>query len=316
MKKFLKRLFLFAAVAGVPAAFWCAFVVWMDFSSYGKSLEMPDGAHVVVCGDSQTKDALDPAVVPGLFNFSNAASLHDQNIMRLEDLFKANPGRIDTVLVDISPLKLGYNPSIPLSQTAAARVHFLLHVRHLGENRRSAGSWTALVRDVVFTRKFNEFRKSILRGEKWRSSNAGGFAPDKTHGFTNPRYAKRALADVESKAARVNALPPADGSEKLFSIVSEEIALVRANGARPVLTVMPLSPRLLAAIDPARLAAFRSSVRAFAAKERVSLVDCLDHPTDEGDWHDANHLNRAGAASFSRAFVLLLEAARAAREGD
>ena len=307
MKRFLKRLLLFASVVFVPAATWVALVVALDRSSYVSSLKMPDGASIVVCGDSQTKDALDPAHIPGFFNFSNAASLHDQNMLRLKDLLDANPGRVKVVLVDASPLKLGYNPAKPVSDTEAARVHFLIHVYHLGENLRPIGSWAELVRDVIFTRKFNEFRKSILRGKRWRSSLAGGFDPDKTHGFSNPRYRERALSDVKDKAERVNSLPPADGNELLFDVLEAQIDLVRSYGVVPVLTTMPLSGPLLESVDTTRLDAFTKAVRSLADRKGVGYIDCLRFKTDDSAWHDANHLNRDGAAAFSDAFAQILE---------
>lgn len=303
MKEFLKRFALFAALVALPASAWIAAVVALDHASYRASLKMPDGASVVVCGDSQTKDALDPALFPALFNFSNAASLNDQNLLRLKDVLDANPGKARIVLIDASPLKLGYDPTIPVSETAAARVHFLIHVYHLGENVRPVGSWTALVRDVLFTRKFNEFRKSVLRGKRWRSSLAGGFDPDKTHGFTDAKYRKKALSDVAAKAERINSLPPATGGEELWGILAAQIALVRERGATPVLTTMPLSGPLLAAVDAERLDAFTAAAAAFAAKQGIAYLDFLRNPTDDEDWHDANHLNRSGAARFTAEFV-------------
>ena len=163
MQKFLFRLFLFLWVPVLLAIVWTVFVVVCDCRSYRAALEVPDGAAVVVCGDSQTKDALDPALFPGFFNFSTAATTCDQDLLRLEDLLSANKGRIKYVLLDVSPLKIGYSPDRPISELNAARVHLLLHVYHLGANRRPFGSVGELYRDVVFTRKYNEFRKSILQ---------------------------------------------------------------------------------------------------------------------------------------------------------
>ena len=107
MKKFLFRLFLFLWVPVLLAIVWTVFVVVCDCRSYRAALEVPDGAAVVVCGDSQTKDALDPALFPGFFNFSTAATTCDQDLLRLGDLLSANKGRIKYVLLDVSPLKIG-----------------------------------------------------------------------------------------------------------------------------------------------------------------------------------------------------------------
>ena len=303
MKTFLKRLAAFLAVPAAVAAAWLAFAIGCDFASYRAALKAPDGASVAVCGDSQTKDALDPALFPGLFNFSNAASSHDQNLLRLRDLLDANPGRFQTVLIDASPLKLGFDPTTPISEMASARVHLTIHLYHPFAGKRPLGRFCALVRDVLFARKFHEFRKAALKGRWWRSSLAGGFAPDSTKGFTNPRYRKRAQEDVADKAARIGALPPATGSEALFAALAEEAAAVRERGAVPVFTVMPLSPALLKAADDARLEAFSRAVSAFAQRENAPLLDFMRHPTEESWWHDANHLNRTGAAAFTPVFV-------------
>ena len=197
MTKFISNAFLFLSLPAILGVAWTTFVVVADYRSYTGALAAPPEATVAVCGDSQTKDALDPALVPGLFNFSTAATTCDQDFLRLADLLAANRGRFKYVILDVSPLKIGYSTEKPVSSLNAARVHALLHFYHLTANRRDIGSIGALWRDVVCTRKFNEFRKSILRGRPWRSSMAGAFAPDKEKGFLNPKYRAKALADAK-----------------------------------------------------------------------------------------------------------------------
>ena len=130
MRRFLKRLFLFAAFPAVIAVVWTSFVVVIDRCSYVRALPLAEGETIVVCGDSQTKDALDPAIIPGLRNFSTAATTCDQDAMRLADVLAANPGKVRRVLLDVSPLKIGYDISRPVSDLNAARVHALIHVYH------------------------------------------------------------------------------------------------------------------------------------------------------------------------------------------
>ncbi|MCQ2391924.1 MAG: esterase-like activity of phytase family protein [Kiritimatiellae bacterium] len=303
MKKFLLRLFLFFWVPVLLAIVWTVFVVVCDCRSYRAALEVPDGAAVVVCGDSQTKDSLDPALFPGFFNFSTAATTCDQDLLRLGDLLSANKGRIKYVLLDVSPLKIGYTPDRPVSELNAARVHLLLHVYHLWENRRPFGSVGELYRDVVFTRKYNEFRKSMLRGKPWRSSMAGGFDPDKTAGFLNPKFRAKAESDVKEKAARVNGREPLEMDAHLLDILAESVALVRAKGAYPIVTTMPLAPPLRKALDPAKKAAFTTAVRETAVRLEVPYLDYLDLDLPLDCWHDGNHLNRSGATVFTPRFV-------------
>ena len=303
MKKFVSSVLLFFLLPVLLGLAWTAFVVVMDYRSYTGALKMPETATVAVCGDSQTKDALDPAIVPGLFNFSTAATTCDQDLLRLLDLLVANRGRVKYVLLDVSPLKVGYSTERPVSELNAARVHTLLHVYHLPVNRRAFGSVGALWRDVVCTRKYNEFRKSILRGKPWRSSMAGAFDPDKAQGFLNPKYRALALQDVAEKAARVNRRPAATINLPLFGVLAESVGLVRAAGATPIITTMPLSPALCAAFDAEKRAALREAPRDVAVRLGVDELDYLDLRLDAPNWHDGNHLNRTGAAAFSARFA-------------
>jgi hypothetical protein len=303
MTKFISNAFLFLSLPAILGVAWTTFVVVADYRSYTGALAAPPEATVAVCGDSQTKDALDPALVPGLFNFSTAATTCDQDFLRLADLLAANRGRFKYVILDVSPLKIGYSTEKPVSSLNAARVHALLHFYHLTANRRDIGSIGALWRDVVCTRKFNEFRKSILRGRPWRSSMAGAFAPDKEKGFLNPKYRAKALADAKEKAGRVNRRPPASPAIPLFGLLAESVGLVRAAGAVPVVTTMPLSPALRGEMDPARLAAFRAAMQTVARRLDVTWMDYLGVDFADELWHDGNHLNRDGARVFSKMFA-------------
>lgn len=313
VKKFLFSILVFFSLPVLLGVGWTIFVVLMDWRSYSCALTMPEGTTVAVCGDSQTKDALDPALVPGLFNFSTAATTCDQDLLRLLDLLVRNRGRVKYVLLDVSPLKIGYSTKKPVSELNSARVHALLYFYHLLDMRRSMGSIGAIWRDVVCTRKYNEFRKSILRGKTWRSSMAGGFDPEMAQGFLSPKFRARALADVADKAARVNTRAEANVQLPLFSVLAESAGLVRAAGAMPIFTTMPLARPLRSAIDSARLEAFRETARDVAVRLGVEYLDYLDLDLPDECWHDGNHLNRVGAQMFSVRFAADLAAAVARR---
>ena len=303
MRRFLKRLIQFAAIPTVIAVAWTAFVVVMEYRSYVGALTLAEGETMVVCGDSQTKDALDPAIIPGLRNFSTAATTCDQDAMRLKDVLAANPGKVRRVLIDVSPLKIGYDISRPVSELNAARVHTFIHFYHFKENRRPLGSVLSLWRDVVFKRKFNEFRKSILRGRRWKSSLVGGFDPSTGVGFVSRKLRKMARSDATDKAARVNSRPPATSDLPLLGILEEQVKLVRAAGAEPIITTMPLSGPLREAVDPVRRAAFTREVEALARRLGVVYLNYLELDLPIECWHDGNHLNRDGAEVFSKRFL-------------
>jgi len=312
MKRSLLRLTVFLSAPILLGAAWTAYVVAMDRASYARALRLPADATAVVCGDSQTKDALDPAGIPGFVNFSVAATLCDQDFLRLGDLLDANPGRLRHVVLDVSPLKIRYlaepratppRAPTPVSELNSGRVHALLHFYHLEENRRPLGSVGAIWRDVVCVRKFNEFRKSVLRGMPWRSSLAGAFDPGKQRGFVDPKYRTLALGDVADKAKHVNGHPPATADAPLFGILAESVARVRAAGAVPVVTTMPLSRPLREAIDAERLAAFTRTAHEVAGRLGVVYLDYLALDLPDACWHDANHLNREGAKMFTARFA-------------
>lgn len=325
MKRFLIRLFLFFSLPVALGLAWTVFVVAMDHASYARALKLPADATAVVCGDSQTKDALDPAGIPGFVNFSVAATTCDQDFLRLTDLLAANRGRLRHVILDVSPLKIRYlqetrttppQSPTPVSELNSGRVHALLHVYHPAENRRPLGSVGAIWRDVVCVRKFNEFRKSILRGKPWRSSMAGGFDPGKQRGFVDPKYRAQAQQDVVDKAKHVNGHPPATGDAPLFEILAESVGWVRAAGAEPVITTMPLSRPLREAIDAEKLAAFSRTAHDLADRLGVAYLDYLALDLPDACWHDANHLNRDGAKAFTARFARDFEDLRRRRGGQ
>ena len=59
-------------------------VICVEACTYRREVRMPAGTHVVVCGDSQTAHAFDPAHWPELFNFSLDGTLLDQSRMKLD----------------------------------------------------------------------------------------------------------------------------------------------------------------------------------------------------------------------------------------
>ena len=179
MKRFVFRLLLFLSIPVLLLGGWTVFVVVMDRQSYVAALALPPGCDVAVCADSQTRDGLNPAFMPELYNFSTAATHPDQNLMRLKDLLVRNPGRLRYVLLDVTPIHVGFDErTAPLSEAGSARVHALLHAYHWRTAVRPVGSAAALFRDVILVRKFNEMRKALKRKVPYRSPLAGARLPE------------------------------------------------------------------------------------------------------------------------------------------
>ena len=306
MKRFVGRVLLLLSFPVLLLGSWTAFVVCVDRRSYLKSLEVPSGCDVVVCSDSQTRDGLDPAFMTNLFNFSTAATHPDQNLMRLRDLLARNPGRIRHVLIDVTPIHVGFDERVsPLSDAGSARVHALLHLYHWHDSERPLGSAALLFRDVVLVRKFNEMRKSLRRKYPYRSSLAGGFYSAKTCGFSE--FPEKAEADLAEKARRFNAKQPLSTSSRLMDLMRESAKVVRAAGAEPVFLTTPVSPRLVETFNKEKVMALTNGVAALAAELRAPYLNYLALDLPEKYWHDANHLNLSGAEVFTKRIAADME---------
>lgn len=301
MKKFTSSILAFASIPCGAALLWSVFVVSLDYRSYRASLTCPAGRDIAVCGDSQTRAALDPDVIPRLFNFSTAATHPDQNYLRLLDMLDANPGKFRYVLLDITPLHVGFDESAsPLSEAGSARVHALIHCYRWSESRRPLGSATLLFRDVVLDRKFNEIRKALRRGRQYRSSLAGGFYAADKAGFSENR--EEAMSHALALAGRFNGKKPFSRNERVVGLLKASVAAVRAAGVKPVVITTPLAPAALRRMDPGKIYSFTNEVAAVARSLDVRYLDCLALDLPESCWRDANHLNKKGAVAFSRKF--------------
>lgn len=228
MKRFVGSLILFSLLPAVSVVAWVVFVMWIDGHAYHHGLLAPQGCNTLLCDDSQTRDGVNPEHFPGLFNCSASATTLDQNLLRLSDVLSRNPDRFKCVLLDIGVMQWTYDPSVPLSRLQAQRVHFPVHIRHRGRGPRPLGNIVALVRDVLLARKFNEFRKTVLRGRGWRSPSSGGFARKRAQGLVDPSLREVAMADAKRKVDEVNENARVLPEEPMFGVLREKIAMVRA----------------------------------------------------------------------------------------
>lgn len=307
MSRFLYRSALFAGLALLLLGGWSLLVVGVEIATYRREIQMPPGSHTLVCGDSQPAHAFDPACWPGLFNFSLDGTLLDQSRMKMEDVLAANPGQVQTLILDVSPWKFYVNnPYSALVDENAAAAQVLVNILHWRENRRPMRGFAKMFRDTILAKKTSKLHRFVYGKRPYKSNLCGGFVKtDKTHfsdGSGIVEYNIRRLADKLAVA------PKAGEGSAVFDEWRQTIESARRAGVRQiVLVTTPFHPRLLAAIDAGRLVDFRSKTRSFAREVGCRYVDFLEFAVPDLGWRDGNHLNRHGAALFTDACRKVVE---------
>lgn len=302
IRYFIFRVLTLLSIPASIALAWIAFVVTLDLRSYRSSLGVPEGRDVWVCGDSQSRDGLDPSIFGRLHNFSTAAAAVDQNLLRLRDLLAANPGRRGYVLIDVTPVQLGFDErEVPLSECGPERVHALLHFYHFGEGSRPIGSVVRLVRDVLIVRKFTEVRKSVFKGRAYMSQLVGCFFSPPTAGFIDHR--EKCFRDMRGKADAFNANAPFSEDSRLAEVLREEAEEVRRAGMTPVFMSTPVSPAFMAELDSKLVFSLTNGIERLATSCGAPYINCISEDLPVECWHDANHLNASGAKLFTARFM-------------
>lgn len=301
MKRFLLRILLFLSLPFSVTAVWTTVVIALDFKTYKASLSIPEGCDIVVCSDSQTRAALNPEIISNLYNFSTAATHPDQNFLRLLDFLDVNSGKIKYVLLDVTPLHIGFDERIsPLSEAGSARVHAFVHIYRWRDSLRPLGSVMRLFRDVVLIRKPNEIRKVIKRGLPYRSSLSGGFYSAKYSGFID--YPEKAHEYAKKMADKFNSKPEFSCGERTVDILKASVSAIRKAEACPLLMTTPIAYPALMRMEKEKLFAFTNGLAVVAADLGIPYLNHLSENIPEECWRDANHLNEKGAERFSVIF--------------
>ena len=297
MKKFIYRILLFAAIIASFFGVWSIGILVMETRAYHKELVMPRGCDIVVCGDSQPEHALDPNVWPRLFNFSKTATAMDQRHMKLLDLYKANPGRIKILLMDVSLLKYYAGEgrlSELLQDDGTYDMQFLIHLLHPDVNARSLDGVIILFRDALLCRK-TKLAWRVLRGKKEYESSIGGrYLPCDKHGFLDN------FSEVKRYAAELAAGTNSDRPNELFMhYLNKIVDLATSNGSKVVLFATPIHHELTQHINQAVLSGFDKDMRDFAGSRSFNWLNFTDCQLPDDCWRDANHLNEKGAEKFT-----------------
>jgi hypothetical protein len=301
MKKFLTKSLTFSCILILLTAGWMASIVFVELAAYRKEIKVPDGADILVCGDSQPAHALNPELWPELFNFSKDATLLDQSRLKTIDILAANPGRINTLILDVTPLKYyGNNPSKPLSQEPASVEQMLIYLTHPHESTRPLGNLVQGFRDTILVKKTGKLHRFIKSKRPYISNLKGGYRPYEKSGLRNaPTLFEKNICRLSNE---INTAPETSTETGAFEEWLKTISAARRAGVkRVVLITTPFHPRQISAIKQERIERFLSAVKAFAAENNCDYFNFLDTAIPDFGWRDGNHLNVNGAHIFTEA---------------
>lgn len=317
MRRFVIRVLLFAVLIVVLFGGWSGAILWLELTSYAREAELPADTAYAVCSDSQTEVSLLPALWPRFFNFSLSATQLDQYELKALDLLERNPGRLQAVIIDISPRKFfAQDIDTPLVEHRSAGKRFLLHALHPHESRRSMTGIPVLFRDSILVKRSAKAWKAFRKGRPYASSIGGrgavGVAKTEDEVAANRQrilagsakcgfrdHLAEVRAGIEEHASELNAWGPVDENSKSVKCIKDILALVKAHGVAPVLITTPYHPEFLAKIPREKLENFRGMMNRISQERGVAWFDYLEMTFTDDEWRDGNHLNVHGSVRLT-----------------
>jgi hypothetical protein len=305
MKKFvIKALFFAALVVGVIGGL-CAWEILAEVRAYRAEVVAPQGASILLCGDSQFGNSVDPQVCPEFFNFSAHGRALDQSYMIALDALRANKGRIRSIVVDVSPAAATWPLDSPLEDMSFSGNYWLVHYLHPRENTRDLSGGFRVVRDCLVGRRLRHAWRAIRGKVEFHSSIEGKYTPSLE---VNKRDNPRLFDGLMRQKARLTKGAADIGPDSLmFATLDKMVRLASEEGVGIVVVTTPWHPDLIELCGEAELDRFVAKLSAWAAGKGVKYVSFLKQRFPEECWLDSNHLNARGAKTFT---PMLLEAVR------
>lgn len=297
MRKFVIKAALFAAlVVGVIGGV-CALEICAEIRAYHSELVAPPGASILVCGDSQLGDAVDPQVCPAFFNFSAHGRTLDQGFMVMKDLLRANKGRVDAVVVDVSPSAATWPLDRPIDKMAFSGNYWLLHYLHFRENTRDMGAGFRVARDCIVGRRLRHFWRALRGKTVFQSSLYGSFTPEE--GVLKVEEPEKYDGLLCRKAGEARGSGGIDGGSPMFVPLAMMARLASEEGVELVIVTSPWSRELIDLCGDDELDGFVSALSAWTAERRIRYLNFLKERFPDDCWYDGNHLNERGARLFT-----------------
>lgn len=305
MRKFVTRALLFAALAVGVIGGLCAWEIFAEIRAYRAEIVAPPGASILLCGDSQLGNSVDPQVCPEFFNFSAHGRALDQSYMIAMDALRANRGRLGLLVVDVSPAAATWPLDSPLEEMSFSGNYWLVHYLHPEENTRDLRGGFRVVRDCLVGRRLRHAWRAIRGKVVFHSSIEGKYTPSlEVNRRDNPKLFDGLL---RQKAGLTEGAADIGRDSLMFATLDKMVRLAADEGVGIAVVTTPWHPDLIALCGEAKLDRFTGKVAAWAAEKGVRYVSFLKARFPEECWLDANHLNANGAKLFT---PMLLEAVR------
>lgn len=304
MRKFIVAVALFALIVLGTVGGFCVAEIWAEIAHYRKELKAPVGATVFVCGDSRTEVGLNPELWPELFNFSLSGRPFDQTYLTALDILEANPGKMRTMLIDVSPEGMGHDYGASVGAMPNGKC-LLLYFLHWRDQLRDMTGVCGLFRDIMVERRLKLLRR-VARGRKrFSSSLVAGYQPMKGNWkSSNPTAYRKRIAYIGQLTR--GALSDRSSCANYYKLLERTIDMARERGLEVVLLTAPWHADQVQEAGADRLRKFAEGVADFAAAHGCRYLDLSTMQLADECWRDANHVNVQGAVAFTeavRAFV-------------
>jgi len=310
MKRFILKSLLFAAIVIGVIGGVCVAEIVAEVRTYRQEVVMPRGSSIVLCGDSQLGNAVDPSVCPQFFNFSAHGRTLDQAYLTMLDILdaKENAGRVKKVVFDVSPASLTWlagRPAGDLDFSGKYYLTYLLHWNEAKELRRMDG-WLGVARDNLVGRRLRLFWRTVRGKGEFRSSLYGSFTPqDEALLVGNP---KNFAATVNLKLGHANGFERVAPGTGAFLVLDRVVEAARARSIELVFATTPWHEDLVNACGAERIGVFERRLREYATSHGCRYVNLMHCEFPPEAWMDANHLNAIGARTFTPMFLGALDA--------
>ena len=308
MKKFLARVILYLVLVVGTIMGVCVLEVAAEIRAYRSELVAPPCARIAMCGDSQLGNSVDPETCPEFFNFSAHGRAPDQAYLAAIDVLRANRGRIDCLLVDLSPAAATWSQDAQFKDMAFSANYWLLHYLHIGENQRDLRGGVRVARDCLVGKRLRHAWRALRGKVKFRSSLYGHYtAFSETNRKDSPRRYHELMVQ---KAEATRGAADIGFDSAMFTTLAKTVRLAAAEGVEVVVVTTPWHPDLIGRCGEAELDRFVARLSEWTSRRGIRYLNFLKEHFPEECWLDANHLNSNGAKVFT---PMLL---RALRDGD